>query len=151
MIGEQVPAGPAPLRGPPDGDGAPCSRIPLRGYLVAAGALTIGIFAGFSIASESIPPASAIKAADISQEPTRHTVPGDGIFLVGLDVRPGLYRSLSNSDRCTWTRSKDATGERSSVRAHDTSQGSAYVDLVAGDFFDTTDCNTWQRVSAPTS
>lgn len=112
---------------------------------MAVGALVVGIFAGFSIASDSIPSASVPGAAG-SQEPTDQTVPGDGTFWVGLDVQPGLYRSLSNSDLCSWTRSENASGEADSVIARDSSLGSTYVHLVYGDFFDTDDCSTWRLV-----
>lgn len=145
MSEEHAPAGSAPLQESPDEDGAPSRRIPLRGYLVAVAALVVGVFAGFSIGAKSIPPPSASPSAVIPEKPTVLTIPGDGIFWVGTDVAPGLYRSSSNVDRCSWTRAKDATGERKSVRAHDTSIGSTYVYLVKGDFFDTEGCNTWRR------
>ncbi|MFI0966984.1 hypothetical protein ACH4S8_37220 [Streptomyces sp. NPDC021080] len=145
MSGDQPRPSPSPRGEPPD-DEPPRSRIPLRGYALAAGALFVGIFGGWSMGADSIPPASAPGALTAAQHPTRLTVPGDGTYWVGADVRPGLYRSLPNSDRCSWTRAKDATGERTSVRAHKASTGTLYVYLSRGDFFDTRDCHTWRRV-----
>lgn len=146
MSGEHASAGSAPRDEPPDEGGAPRGRIPLRGYLMAVATLVVGVFAGFSIGAKSIPPSPAPGPIAIPpQNPTALTIPGDGTFWVGTDVAPGLYRSSSNADRCSWTREKDATGELKSVRAHDTSIGSAYVYLVEGDFFDTEGCNTWRR------
>jgi hypothetical protein len=114
------------------------------------------LFAGFSIASQSIPPApspSATAAPHTLQGPTLWTIPGEGEFLVGksamADVRPGLYRSSSNLHRCTWQREKDATGEH--VIASDSSGGVTYVELHSGEFFDTSECTTWHRVTSPVS
>lgn len=146
MSGDHAPAGPAPLEELPDEDGAPRPRIPLRGYLMAVAALAVGVFVGFSAGSKSIPPSSMPVPATSMLEPTDLTIPGDGIFWVGTDVTPGLYRSPANADSCSWARKKDATGEPKAVRAHDTSLGSTYVYLAAGDFFDTEGCNTWRRV-----
>ncbi|MFD8656512.1 hypothetical protein [Streptomyces mirabilis] len=147
MSGEHAPAGSTALDEPPDEDGAPRARIPLRGYLLAVAVGVACFFAGFSTGSKSIPPTSVPVPSESQEQPTALTIPGDGTFWVGTDVTPGLYRSSSNADRCSWTREKDATGERKAVRAHDTSIGSTYVYLVAGEFFDTENCNTWRRVT----
>ncbi|QDN94927.1 hypothetical protein FNV58_00945 (plasmid) [Streptomyces sp. RLB1-9] len=112
------------------------------------------LFAGFSIASQSIPPAplpSATAAPHTLQAPTDWTVPGEGEFLVGMgqqaDIRPGLYRSSGNVQRCSWQREKDATGEH--VIASDSAQGITYVELHSGEFFDTSLCTTWHRMASP--
>lgn len=115
---------------------------------MAVGALFVGLFGGYSISSDSIPaytPTTAVTPVTL-QKPTTGSVPGDGIFRVGPDVEPGLYRSVANDQRCSWARSTDATGEADSVQAHDSSLGSAYVSLSAGDFFDSSGCHTWRLV-----
>jgi hypothetical protein len=131
-------------------------RLPKRAYLLAMGGVVLGVFAGFSIASQSVPPApspSATASPYTLQAPTDWTIPGEGEFLVGksatADVRPGLYRSSSNLQRCTWQREKDATGEH--VIASDSSGGVTYVELHSGEFFDTSECTTWHRVTSPAS
>ncbi|MDQ1041494.1 hypothetical protein QFZ75_007996 [Streptomyces sp. V3I8] len=144
MSGEQAPAGPAPATGPPDPDGGPRPRIPPRGYAIAVATLVVGLFGGFSIASDSIPPARLPSVADTLQGATAGaTIPGEGWSWIGKDAEPGLYRSLGNSDRCLWTRATDATGEPGSVKAVSRSRGTTYVHLDDGDFFHADGCNTW--------
>lgn len=118
--------------------------------------LVLGLFAGYSIGADSIPPAALPigGSARTLQQPTKDLIPGDGTFLVGTkkkpgDVQPGLYRSSGNVTPCTWRRAKDASGERDSTIASDTSLGDAYVQLRGGEFFDSTDCTTWHRVPPP--
>jgi hypothetical protein len=126
--------------------------MPKRAYLMGIGGLVLGLFAGFSIASQSVPPAPLPSVAPHTlQTPTAWTIPGEGEFLVGADsladVRPGLYRSSRNTERCMWQREKDATGEH--VIASDSAEGITYVELHAGEFFDTSSCTTWHRVDGP--
>jgi hypothetical protein len=128
--------------------------MPKRAYLLGVTGLVLGLFAGFSVASQSIPPTPLPSETPRTlQGPTARTIPGDGEFLVGTDrladVRPGLYRSTGNVQRCTWQREKDATGEH--VIASDSAEGITYVELFAGEFFDTSNCTTWHRVSRPGS
>jgi hypothetical protein len=126
--------------------------MPKRAYLIIGIVGVVCIFAGFSIGAESIPPAQLPTQA--LQKPTDTSIPGDGTFLVGSrrttsDVRPGLYHSSRNSSRCVWRRSRDASFEKRSVIAEDTSRGESYVQLQSGEFFDTADCVTWHRVDGP--
>lgn len=130
-------------------------KMPKRAYLLGIGGLVLGLFAGFSIASQSVPPAPLPSVGPRTLQaptPTAWFIPGDGVYFVGTtaaaDVRPGLYRALDNRD-CAWRTAKDATFERRSLVASDTSTGDAYVQLRAGVFFDTNGCTTWHRVSRP--
>jgi hypothetical protein len=130
--------------------------MPKRAYLLGIGGLVLGLFAGFSIASESVPPAQA--PSDVApplplQAPTKWTIPGDGVYLVGdtrkgADVRPGLYHGEDNRS-CAWRTAEDATFEDDSVTASDTVTGDGYVQLRAGVFFDTNGCTTWRRATGP--
>jgi hypothetical protein len=126
--------------------------MPPRAYVLGFTLLVVGIFAGFSIASKSIPPAPSPSATNVGT-PTETTIPGDGTFLVGTtdhaDVRPGIYHSTGNSRPCTWTRAEDASGELRSVIAQNTSRGDAYVELHAGEFFDSSNCLVWERAKIP--
>ncbi|MGW9067822.1 hypothetical protein ACWGQT_00020 [Streptomyces yangpuensis] len=123
----------------------PCQVPRARGgrrWPWVVGALVCGVFAGFSIASDS----TSAPAAVPLKGPTAQEIPGTGTYWVGPDVSPGLYRSRTNVG-CTWRRSKDASGEPSAVIASDLpSKGDSYVLLKQGDFFDTDRCMTWRRV-----
>lgn len=131
-------------------------KMPKRAYLIGVGALLLGLFAGFSIASESIPPAASPSATVPPRPlkgPTAWSIPGDGVYIVGdtrkgADVRPGLYHAEDNRE-CTWRTARDATFQPRSLVASDTSTGDAYVELLAGEFFDTNGCTTWRRVTGP--
>jgi hypothetical protein len=117
--------------------------------------LVVGTFFGFSIGSESVPPAPLPLQGSphVLREPTDKTIPGDGTFLVGYgdkaDVLPGLYHSWGNVTPCKWRRARDATFEDRALLSHDTSLADAYVQLKAGDFFDTTNCTTWHLSKHP--
>lgn len=130
-------------------------RTPKRAYLMGASGLVLGIFLGFPLGSESIPPAPLPSQGGSGEleTPTETTIPGDGTFLVGYgdeaDVRPGLYHSSGNATPCEWRRAKDATFEDRALLAHDTSLGDAYVQLKEGDVFDSTDCTTWHLTKHP--
>lgn len=39
----------------------------------------------------------------LERQAERNTIPGDGIFAVGSDIRPGLYKSTDNFG-CYWAR-----------------------------------------------
>jgi hypothetical protein len=130
-------------------------KIPKRAYFLALAGLAVGLFTGFSAASPSIPPAPLPSSASPlkMKDPTDWTIPGNGVYIVGSsskggDVRPGLYRARDNRE-CSWRTSSDATFERVSLVASDTSSGDAYVELKAGEFFDTNGCTTWRRVTGP--
>ncbi|MGW1436766.1 hypothetical protein ACWD7M_16145 [Streptomyces griseus] len=127
--------------------------MPPRAWLLAVGALVAGLFAGFSLASESVPPAplpdntaGQAKGSE-PEQPTDTTIPGQGTFWVGADVESGLYHSAKNSTACSWRRLKDASGEPESVLADEKSAGDAYVHIEDGEFFASTQCNTWKRVT----
>lgn len=127
-------------------------KNPKRAYFTGAFGVVLGLFSGYSIGADSIPPAPLpVQGSSYTpQRPTGDLIPGNGTFRVGTgrgaDVRPGLYRSSGNTASCTWRRSMDATWESDSILAHDTSLGDAYVQLNDGEFFDSTNCATWRRV-----
>ncbi|MEU6362196.1 hypothetical protein [Streptomyces albidoflavus] len=120
-----------------------------RPLSLAVASLVVGLFAGFSIASEAIPPAPMPGASPQQiPQPTKSTIPGSGTYWVGSDVEAGLYRSHQLTGGCSWTRSADASGEADSVIAEHAPMGSTYVELREDEFFDTAGCATWRRVNA---
>ncbi|MGA5598493.1 hypothetical protein ACPCSE_30085 [Streptomyces cellulosae] len=113
----------------------------------------LGLFAGYSIGAESIPPAPLPRSGSALQAPTDTLIPGDGMFYVAEgdhgDVRPGVYHSSGNATPCIWRRFRNPSGESSALIAGDTSRSDAYVLIKDGEYFDTTGCTTWQRVQHP--
>lgn len=131
-------------------------KIPKRAYFLVLVGLVPGLFGGFSLASPTLPPApspTATASPHTMKDPTAWAIPGDGVYIVGDtaedgDVLAGLYRAHDNRE-CAWRTARNATFERGSLVASDTTSGDAYVELKAGEFFDTNGCTTWHRVSGP--
>jgi hypothetical protein len=71
---------------------------------------------------------------------------GDGIFLVGRDIAPGLYRADGTSD-CYWKRLSDLSGDLDAILANDNAVGQVYVEVLPTDAaFSTEGCGTWSRI-----
>lgn len=76
---------------------------------------------------------------------------GEGIKRVGLDIAPGLYRSINASDAsCYWTRLSDTRGESEGILAIDIGGGPRLVQILPTDVaFESRRCGTWTRVAGP--
>jgi hypothetical protein len=75
------------------------------------------------------------------------TIPGDGTFVVGREVRPGTYRTAGGSN-CYWARLRGLGGELSDVITNGNVTGPTTVLIRPSDKgFETTGCEGWQRVS----
>ncbi|MGY1631847.1 hypothetical protein ACI784_09100 [Geodermatophilus sp. SYSU D01186] len=73
---------------------------------------------------------------------------GDGTYLVGSDVQPGLYRSAGGSF-CMWKRLSAVSGDSDAVLAWEWSDGQAYAEVLATDVaFSTDGCGRWTAVTA---
>ena len=69
---------------------------------------------------------------------------GDGIWRVGTDIQPGLYRTML--DTCYWARLRNLTG-RDDIIANDNTDGPSYVEILATDVaFQSTRCGPWAKV-----
>lgn len=69
---------------------------------------------------------------------------GEGNFLVGTDVEPGLYTATS-SGFCYWERVSGLSGEFDDIIANDIGPGQAIVEILASDVaFNTNSCGRWQ-------
>ncbi|MGW4725460.1 hypothetical protein [Streptomyces sp. NPDC004291] len=75
-------------------------------------------------------------------------IPGDGTFLVGEEVRPGVYRTAGPTDDatgCYWARLKGTTGDSSEIIANSSGKGPITVTVLAGDkAFQTSGCQAWK-------
>lgn len=76
---------------------------------------------------------------------------GEGLKRVGLDIAPGLYRSINASDAsCYWTRLSDTRGESKDILAIEIGGGPRLVQILPTDVaFESRRCGTWSRVTGP--
>jgi hypothetical protein len=80
------------------------------------------------------------------------TIPGDGTYVVGTDIKPGVYRTTgpapdSGFPNCYWERDRDLNGDFGSIIANDNSQGRTTVQIRATDAaFKTDGCADWVKV-----
>lgn len=76
----------------------------------------------------------------------RNTVPGNGIFEVGVDMAPGTYRT-TGAKNCYFSVNADANGTE--ITANNITSGPALVALAAGEFFETSGCADWALSPEP--
>ena len=81
----------------------------------------------------------AINQVDPPSSPFTKVPPG--MYLVGRDILPGLYRGQApRGDWCYWERLSDATGELYSILANDNAEGQYFVSVARSDFAVRFDC-----------
>lgn len=114
------------------------------------------VITGFALMGRTVPPAPPAGLGHHGQRaPTGYAYPptgkssamnGTGIYRVGMDVKPGLYRSVNNgaSPRCTWARFDRATGRKvTMLESVIPVDGTLYVRLSSGDDFRSENCSPW--------
>ena len=76
------------------------------------------------------------------------TIPGDGTYLVGVDIQPGTY--VSNSPGyCSWYWLSSLSGGNNIIDSNNTASGKEYVTIAPTDVaFKTLSCSTWMPVTA---
>lgn len=77
-------------------------------------------------------------------------VPVEGMNEVGVDVKPGRYRTVAPADGsgCYWARLKDDTGSGDDIIANDITDPGARVSVTikkSDGFFESNGCGEWQR------
>ena len=78
-------------------------------------------------------------------EEAANTIPGNGIYLVGTDIKPGQYRSTDN-EFCYWARLSGTSGEFDEIIANANVTGTGVVTIKASDVaFETSSCSDWKR------
>jgi hypothetical protein len=89
--------------------------------------------------------AASIGAAEAADR--AGTIPGDGTFLVGTEIKPGMYRSdAPSSGMCYWARLSGS--DEFDIIANDVSSGQSVVEIRSTDrFFETKGCAEWHLVS----
>jgi hypothetical protein len=69
---------------------------------------------------------------------------GEGTYVVGSQVQPGLYVSKGNTGGCYWARLSDATGDFDAILANDIGDGPRYMRIKDTDaLVESSDCNDW--------
>jgi hypothetical protein len=85
-------------------------------------------------------------STDLSRVTDSDTEFGEGTFIVGIDIKPGTYRS-SEGDGCYWARLRGFAGTLGEIIANDfRSSGHATVTIKSSDKgFKSSNCGTWIR------
>lgn len=78
---------------------------------------------------------------------TSRTAPiTDGVYLVGIDIEPGTWRTDGTASSCYWARLRNLTGN-DDIIANNIGQGPAIMTLLASDTaVEFSRCGTWTRV-----
>jgi hypothetical protein len=108
-----------------------------------------------AIAAAPAPTVTVTKTATVTAKPkaakaakVAATVPGDGTYLVGSDMKSGTYKTKGPADGsfgCYWARAKDSSGELNSIIANDNLNGSGVVTVRKGETFKSSGCQDWVK------
>jgi hypothetical protein len=95
--------------------------------------------------------ASAAEAAQ-SQQASPDTIPGEGDYEVGPDVKPGKYKTAGPSPdsvypNCYYERHKASDDSFRGIIKNDNVKGPTTVTIKQGEMFKTQGCQAWQRVA----
>jgi len=72
---------------------------------------------------------------------------GDGMYRVGRDIAPGLWRNSDSSDFCYWERLRGFSGELDDIIANEFSDAQQTVRIKPTDVgFSASRCGTWTRI-----
>ena len=83
---------------------------------------------------------------DLSRITTSMTTFADGMYIVGVDIKPGTYKSSGNQG-CYYARLSDFTGSSDSIIANNNTDNPAIVTISASDKgFQSTRCGTWTLI-----
>lgn len=86
--------------------------------------------------------------SDLSRVSPDRTKITDGIWIVGVDVQPGTYRTQNPGGDCYWERMRDFAQGLNSIIANGLPSGvSAIVEIRSSDAGYTSQrCGTWTKV-----
>ncbi|WP_409957340.1 Ig-like domain-containing protein [Gemmatimonas sp.] len=78
---------------------------------------------------------------------TSRTAPfSDGMYLVGVDIEPGTWRTPGSNALCYWARLRNINGSNDII-ANNLNEGPAIMTVLPTDVaVDVSDCGTWTRV-----
>ena len=69
----------------------------------------------------------------------------DGVYLVGVDIKPGQYKSGPESD-CYWARLSNTNGDLDSIIANHNGGNSVVTIKRTDKAFETSGCGSWTKV-----
>lgn len=101
--------------------------------------------AGATAGSDAVSRGTAVAgtAADPAAKPALRSRIGEGTFAVGVDVRPGIYRTGGGATACYWARLRG--GSSDDIIENSLGTGGTVATLEAGEWFETSGCDTWYR------
>jgi hypothetical protein len=84
-------------------------------------------------------------------EPKVATIPGDGTYVVGSDIKAGTYKTTgpeeSTIPNCYWARLKGTSGDFEDIITNGNATGQTTVTISSSDgAFQTNGCKTWKKV-----
>lgn len=85
------------------------------------------------------------QAVDIAEEEkAARTISGNGTYIVGEDIEPGLYKSDGNSD-CYYEISRDGSGGFGGIIKNDIFSGPGAITVSQGQWLKLQRCSEWER------
>ncbi|MEU5345088.1 MULTISPECIES: hypothetical protein [unclassified Streptomyces] len=107
--------------------------------------------------AEPAPEVTVTKTETVTAKPSKKaepkvaTIPGDGTFVVGDDIKAGTYRTAGAEDsvipNCYWARLKGTSGDFEDIIANGNVKGPTTVTVSSSDgAFQSTGCKTWKKV-----
>ena len=91
--------------------------------------------------------AGPVTTKTVTAEPPKPkgSISGDGIWLVGTDIRPGTYRG--GGDGCYWARLSGTSGDFDELITNGNPSGPTVVTIKSSDeAFETQNCGEWERI-----
>jgi hypothetical protein len=84
-------------------------------------------------------------------EPKVPTIPGEGTFVVGSDIKAGTYKTAGAEEsvipNCYWARLKGTSGDFSDIITNGNVEGPTTITIASSDgAFKTSGCKTWKKV-----
>ncbi|NUR32271.1 MAG: hypothetical protein HOV83_41575 [Catenulispora sp.] len=113
---------------------------------------TVTVTAGGTEAVKAAPvTVTSTAAAPSSAPPAAAAGFGDGTYIVGTDIKPGLYKTTGPAasviPNCYWERERDLEGGLNSIIANDNAKGQTTVKIASTDkAFKTSGCNQWVKI-----
>ncbi|MCX4562319.1 hypothetical protein OHA02_39820 [Streptomyces phaeochromogenes] len=107
--------------------------------------------------AEPAPEVTVTETETVTAKPSKKpapkvaTIPGDGTFVVGDDIKAGTYKTAGAEDsvipNCYWARLKGTSGDFEDIITNGNVKGPTTVTISSSDgAFQSTGCQTWKKV-----